>query len=92
MSTIEEIVQAIKELPPHKWDEVKRRLVRLWLSSDRPDLAKEIEITEDSSARNVQRYHGHAYATLPRKRSQPRRPPIKIKGKPISETVVEDRR
>ena len=77
MSTVEEIVQAIKELPPEKWDEVKRRLVRLWLSSDRPDLAKEIHIRIGSSSR---------------KRSQPRRPPIQIKGKPISETLIEDRR
>ena len=76
MSTVEEIVQAIKELPPEKWDEVKRRLVRLWLSSDRPDLAKEIHTKTGSS----------------RKRSQPRRPPIQIKGKPISETLIEDRR
>ena len=26
------------------------------------------------------------------KRTRPRRPPIQIKGKPISETIVEDRR
>lgn len=77
MSTVEEIVQAIKELPPEKWDEVKRRLVRLWLSSDRPDLAKEIHIRT---------------ATSSRKRSQPRRPPIQIKGRPVSETLIEDRR
>ena len=77
MSTVEEIVQAIKELPPEKWDEVKRRLVRLWLSSDRPDLAKEIQVRIGSSSQ---------------KRSQPRRPPIQIKGRPVSETLIEDRR
>ena len=75
MSTVEEIVQAVKELPREKWDEVRRGLVRLWLSSDRPDLAKGIEAS-----------------TLPRKRSQPRHPPVQIKGKPISETLIEDRR
>jgi len=73
MSTVEEIVQAVKDLPPEKWDEVRRRLVKLWVSSDRPDLA---EWSLQSS----------------RKRSQPRKPAIQIKGKPISETIVEDRR
>ena len=83
MSTVEEIVQAVKELPREKWDEVKRRLVRLWLSSDRPDLAKGI---------NSRAVSWNDASTLPRKRSQPRHPPIQIKGKPISETLIEDRR
>lgn len=82
MSTVEEIVQAVKDLPPEKWDEVKQRLVRLWLSSNRPDLAKGI-------ATNVWL---HDSSTPPRKRTQPRKPAIQIKGKPISETIVEDRR
>lgn len=81
MSTVEEIVEAIKELPPEEWDEVKRRIVSLWLSSERPDLAREIE---PKLYRNM--------LTAPRKRSQPRRPPIQIKGKPVSETLIEERR
>ena len=83
MSTVEEIVQAVKELPREKWDEVKRRLVGLWLSSERPDLAKGIDIRAVSL---------NDASTLPRKRSQPRHPPVRIKGKPISETLIEDRR
>jgi hypothetical protein len=83
MSTVEEIVQAVKELPREKWDEVKRGLVRLWLSSDRPDLAK--GINSIAVSRNDA-------STLPQRRSQPRHPPIQIKGKPISETLIEDRR
>jgi hypothetical protein len=70
MSTIEEIVEAIKELSPEKREEVRRQLVALWQLDWR-------------------------YAKspgLPIKRARPRRPPIQIKGKPISETVVEDRR
>jgi hypothetical protein len=70
MSTVEEILEAIKELSPEKRDEVRRQLVSLWpLNSD---------YLKSS--------------TLPIKRARPRRPPIHIKGKPISETVVEDRR
>ena len=80
MSTVEEIVQAVKELPPEKWDEVRQRLIKLWLSSNRPDLAKGIETRSWSNL------------PLARKRSQPRKPAIQIKGKPISETIVEDRR
>ena len=71
MSTVEEIVEAIKELSPEKRDEVRRRLVSLWLVNS-------LESTKSSN--------------LPIKRARPRRPPIQIKGKPISETVVEDRR
>ena len=68
MSTVEEIVDAIKELSPEKRDEVRRQLVSL-LNSPYPESA-----------------------TLPIKRARPRRPPIHIKGKPLSETVVEERR
>jgi len=75
MSTVEEIVQAVKDLPPEKWDEVRRRLIKLWLSSDRPDLAE-----------------WNVYSRSPQKRSHPRSAAIQIKGKPISETLVEDRR
>jgi hypothetical protein len=70
MSTVEEIVDAIKDLSPEKRDEVLHRLVSL-LSLNRPN----------SKSLN-----------LPIKRARPRRPPIQIKGKLISETVIEDRR
>ena len=82
MSTVEEIVQAVKDLPPEKWDEVRMRLLRFWLSSDRPDLAKGIE----------SRSWSNLHSTVGRTRSHPRKPAIQIKGKPISETIVEDRR
>ena len=74
MSTVEEIVEAIKELSPEKRDEVRRQLVSLWTLNSR------------ESADDLQK------AGLLIKRARPRRPPIQIKGKPISETVVEDRR
>jgi len=70
MSTVEQIVEAIKELSPEKRDEVRRQLVLLWPLSSRHNQSP----------------------NLPIKRARPRRPPIQIKGKPISETVVEDRR
>jgi hypothetical protein len=80
MSTVEEIVQAVKELPPEKWDEVKQRLIRLWLSSNRPDLAKDIASEAWLKIYSTSRKH------------RVRKPPIHIKGKPLSETIVEDRR
>ena len=67
MSTVEEIVEAIKELSPEKRDEVRQKLILLWALNSRE-------------------------SALPLKRARPRRPPIHIKGKPLSETVVEDRR
>jgi hypothetical protein len=87
MSTVEEIVNAIKDLPPDERDEVRRRLVRLWSARspeqatgrDKPGSLDKIQwITTDRE--------------LKTKRDRPRRPPIKIKGKPISQTVIEDRR
>jgi len=70
MSTVEEIVEAIKELSPEKRDEVRRQLISLLPLNSR---------------------HTNS-PSIPIKRARPRRPPIQIKGKPISETVVEDRR
>ena len=71
MSTVEEIVEAIKELSPEKREEVRRQLVSFWRR----------ELTGDTK-----------FTDLPVKRARPRRPPIQIKGKPISETIIEDRR
>ena len=86
MSTVEEIVEAIKELSPEKRDEVRRQLVSLWPRNSR-------ESAGDTEATRLYRMHWHDNAiNLPIKRARPRRPPIQIKGKPISETVVEDRR
>ena len=70
MSTVEEIVAAIKDLSPEKRDEVLTRLVSLWSLN----------------------WHQIKSPGLSLKRARPRRPPIQIKGKPISETVIEDRR
>jgi hypothetical protein len=86
MSTVEEIVEAIRELPPEKRDEVRRKLGSLWSANSRQRI---------SSLEHEYRAHWPAHnksASLPIKRARPRRPPIQIKGKPISETVVEDRR
>ena len=88
MSTVEEIVEAIKELSPEKRDEVRRQLVSLWPLNSRQ--------SADDAMKAEHPYHKlWQYTNSPSlsiKRARPRRPPIQIKGKPISETVVEDRR
>ena len=86
MSTVEEIVVAIKELSPEKRDEVRRQLVSLWLPN-----ARESAGVVDETYQAIYRHYIKS-RSLPIKRARPRRPPIQIKGKPISETVVEDRR
>ena len=88
MSTVEEIVEAIKELPREKQAEVWRRLYS-HLRVGNSDLAKGVDQPDKVSGIN---YWLRSSSSLPRKRSRPRRPPISIKGKPISETVIEDRR
>jgi hypothetical protein len=87
MSTVEEIVTAVKELPREKQAEVWRRLYFLWLP-----LAPDVSIEGDLEREVVRRWYYLNSLSTPRKRSRARRPPIKIKGKPISETVIEDRR
>lgn len=91
MSTVEEILSAVRELPPQERAEVKRRL---------EDLVSQPEPDEDAQAADLgQRIHRALFdAGLVReikpkvKRRRERRPLIKIKGKPLSETIIEDRR
>ena len=87
MSTIEEIVNAVKELPPEKREEVRRRLLGLW-SKGSPEWASGAD--KSGPLHRIQSFT--STHNLPVKRVHTRRPPIKIKGKPISETVIEDRR
>ena len=88
MSTVEEIVKAIQELTPEKRDEVRRQLALLWRLNSR-------ESAGDLEDPNNPYRMLHLYLDsqkLRKKRARPRRPPIQIKGKPLSETIVEDRR
>ena len=87
MSTVEEIVAAIKELSPEKRDEVRRQLDLLWRLNSRESAGA----VEESDNPRVHR--GEAQSPNPRiERARTGRPPIKIKGRPISETLIEDRR
>ena len=84
MSTVEEILEAVKELRPEQKDELKLRLMSLWL------------LWENLTSKWVMdqsRYD--ALLNMSELKNQPRRkrnPPIEIKGKPMSETIIEDRR
>lgn len=89
MLTVEEIVKTIIAMPPEKRDEVRRRLAQLWSMSDLPELASNNVIPDRSYRKH---WPGYTHSPMTTRRARPRRPPIQIKGKPISETVVEDRR
>ena len=97
MSTIEEIVNAIKELPAGERAEVKRRLETI---PAQPDETGEVTGDELKAATDLdQRIHRALYEAglvsdinPPARVRRERRPPIKIKGKPLSETIIEDRR
>ena len=96
MSTVEEIVSAVKDLPPHELAEVKRQVDVLVgpVGGDNAPL-DETGNTADLD-RRIQRalYEAGLIREIkpPAKRPRGRRPPIKIKGKPLSETIIEDRR
>ena len=102
MSTIEEIVKAVKDLPPKAQDEVKRRLDSLVSPSQAGQSLEAGTETNhvhqdaiDLDQRIQQALHSAglvAEIKPPVKRPRQRRPPINIKGKPLSETIIEDRR
>lgn len=98
MSSVEEIVNAIKGLPPREQAEVRRRLDSLPAQPDENEVlvddSREAAIDLDQ---RVQRalYEAGLVSEIKPPITDPtpyRREPIKIKGKPLSETVIEERR
>ena len=98
MSTVEEIVNAAKSLPPEQQAELKRRLDALAGAEDNGGVRPEGESSQRRKELHARIHHALYEAGLvadvnpPAKLRRERRPPIKIKGKPLSETIIEDRR
>lgn len=96
MSTVEEILDAVRSLPPQERAEVKRRLEDVPDPSDAGDAANGETRQAGDLDQRIQRalYEAGLVSEIkPRvKRPRKRPPPIKIKGKPLSETIIEDRR
>lgn len=98
MSTVEEILSAVKDLPPEEQAELRRRLELLNASQDNGGV--QLEDGAQGRAKGLdKRIHQAMYeaglvsaVNPPVKRRRERPPPIKIKGKPLSETIIEDRR
>jgi hypothetical protein len=95
MSTVEEIVNAAKALPPEDQAELKRRLDTLENDGAQDDKGQTAQHPNDLH----ERIHRALYeaglvkeAAPPPRRPRQRPPPIKIRGKPLSETIIEDRR
>jgi hypothetical protein len=94
MSTVEEILDAVKGLPAREQVEIKRRLEGL-IAEPEEAPGDETQPAGDLDGRIRRALHeaGLISEIKPRvKRPRERRPPIRIKGKPISETIIEDRR
>ena len=87
MSTVDEILEAIKELQPDQKDELKHRLMSLWLLWD--NLTTNWTATDQSLLCHDALLNASCLKNRPRRE---RHPPIVIKGKPISETIIEGRR
>ena len=94
MSTVEEILKAVKDLPPNELTELRQRINLLM--AQRNERVHDLESDPSYSDQRIQRalYAAGLLSEIkPRtKRPRPRRPPIKIKGKPLSETIIEERR
>ena len=95
MSTVEEILNAVKNLPPQEQAEVRRGLEGLLAQSPQTDVLDETQQAGDLDQR-LQRalYEAGLVAEIKPRVKRPRARPalIKIKGKPLSATIVEDRR
>ena len=98
MSTVEEIFNAAKTLPPEQRAELKERLAKL---SDAEGNGQ--PRADDESVQHRREVHARIHRALydaglvtdlnpPPKRPRERRPPIKVRGKPVSETIIEERR
>ncbi len=98
MSTVEEIVNAIKELPPGERAEVKRRLETLPGQPEENEVSTDVEHQAATDLdQRIQRalYEAGLVSEIKPPITDPtpyRREPITIKGKPLSETVIEERR
>lgn len=98
MSTVEEILNAVKDLPPEDQAELRRQLDLLTAPQDNGGV--QLEDEAQGTVKELQaRIHRAMYeaglvssVNPPIKRKRERPPLIKIKGKPLSETVIEDRR
>ena len=95
MSTVEEIVNAARDLPPQQQAELRRRLEML---AGKGSVRPEDETRQRRQDLRERIHHALYEAGLvraidpPVRRVRERRPPIEIKGKPLSETIIEDRR
>jgi hypothetical protein len=88
MTNLEEIVNAVKALPPEEQAELRRRLDAL------PGQPGELASDLNERAQRAL-YEAGLLSEIKPPITDPRpyrRDPIKIKGKPLSETVIEERR
>jgi hypothetical protein len=96
--SLEEIVNAVRALPPNEQAELLRRLEALTEKPENGNVNAESQShwqRKDLHERIHRAMYEAGLVTAinpPVKRRRERPPPIKIKGKPVSETIIEDRR
>ena len=93
--SVEEIVNAVRALPPEEQAELRRRLEALTAQPDENE-EQNLQTNRDLDQR-VQRalFEAGLLSEIKPPITDPtpyRREPIKIIGKPLSETVIEERR
>jgi len=96
--SVEEIVDAVRALPPEEQAELRRRLEALTAQPDETERRADqnLQANRDLDQR-VQRalFEAGLLSEIKPPITDPtpyRREPIKIVGKPLSETVIEERR
>lgn len=96
--SVEEIVNAVRALPPEEQAELRRRLDALTAQHDETETLTDQRLqTSIDLDQRVQRvlFEAGLLSEIKPPITDPkpyRREPIKIVGKPLSETVIEERR
>ena len=96
--SVEEIVEAVRALPPEEQAELRRRLEALAAQPDKKERRADQNLqTNRDLDQRVQRalFEAGLLSEIKPPITDPtpyRREPIKIVGKPLSETVIEERR
>jgi len=98
MKSVQEIISAIKSLPPEEQAELTRRLeVLVTLQDESNVVVDETRLSATDLDQRIQTalYEAGLVSEIKPPITDPtpyRREPITIKGKPLSETVIEERR
>lgn len=94
MSTLEQAIEVARELAPHELEQLHRTVGEMLVSSETADTSSPV-MTEQEYARHLA---ARGVATLPEPMTEDdwteenEWQPVEVKGKPLSQIIIEERR